>query len=113
MARHYPCDVPGCTRTRRRWQRLCDRCWSALPGDIRTGIKEAHQSGRKAQWRQERNRAAEFLARIPSSPSVRVEPFGRLRMNCRSSIDSRDTRARTTTPQQAYAAHQRLLSEHD
>lgn len=107
MARPHRCDVPGCTRTRRRWQRLCERCWAALPGDIRTAILESHKDGRKADWRRECRRAAEHMADAFSTSSVR-EACPRPRSGERS----RDTRP-LTTPQQAYAAQQRLLGEHD
>jgi hypothetical protein len=70
MARAHHCDVPGCTRLRKRWQRLCELCFAALPGDIRTGIIGAHQAGRKADWRRERRRAAEHLTNTPA-PLVR------------------------------------------
>jgi hypothetical protein len=36
--RRHRCDVPGCGRDRDRWQRLCIRCFRALPAQIRTGI---------------------------------------------------------------------------
>ena len=63
MARSYKCDVPGYTRTRLRWQRICDTCFAALPGDIRTGIMEHFRGRRYRQHRQECRRAKEFLAR--------------------------------------------------
>lgn len=90
MARAHLCDVPGCGRSRKRWQRLCERCFAALPGDIRTAIKNHHQAGRKADWRRERKRAAQHIAPIlnpTTKPGV--------------------------SPQQAYAAQARLLGEHD
>lgn len=95
MARPHPCDVPGCTHTRRRWQRLCEWCFAALPGDIRTAIREHKKAGRKAAWRAECKRAAEHLAPI-LNPTVRVER-------------SRNTAAE----REAYARQQRLLGEHD
>lgn len=60
--RNHLCDVPGCNAPRKRWQRLCDRCWCALPRDIRTGILEAHRQHRRADHRTECKRAAEHLA---------------------------------------------------
>jgi len=83
MARAHHCDVPGCTHLRKRWQRLCESCFSALPGDIRTGIIGAYQAGRKADWRRERRRAAEHIAattasRAPISPERAFEINQRL-----------------------------------
>lgn len=83
MARAHHCDVPGCTRLRKRWQRLCEKCFAALPGDIRTGIIGAHQAGRKADWRRERRRAAEHIAntaaaRPPITPERAFELNERL-----------------------------------
>ena len=62
MARTFKCDVPGCGNKRLRWQRLCDTCFAALPGDIRTGIKEHFQARRFPQHRHECRRAKEYLA---------------------------------------------------
>lgn len=91
MAKPHRCDVPGCTNTRRRWQRLCERCFGALPGDIRTGIIGAHQAGRKPEWRQQCKRAAQHLSHLlnGAAPAPRV------------------------SPQQAFADQQRLLGERD
>jgi len=91
MARPHKCDVPGCQHTRRRWQRVCERCFAALPGDIRTAIVEHYRAGRKAAWRTECKRAAEHMRDapnpIPTAPRI--------------------------TPQQAFADQQRLLGERD
>lgn len=63
MGRRNPvCDVPGCGMARKRWQRLCERCWCALPHDIRTGILEAWRQHRRAEHRRECKRAGEFFA---------------------------------------------------
>lgn len=35
------CDVIGCKNERRRHQRLCARCYAALPDWLRLGIIEA------------------------------------------------------------------------
>ena len=63
MARavRHRCDVPGCTRGRARWMRLCSICFDALPGDIRSGIIDAKRRGASAEWRQQCRRAAEHL----------------------------------------------------
>lgn len=89
MAKAHLCDVPGCNTTRKRWQRLCDRHYAALPGDIRTAIIEAHQAGRKGDWRRERRRAAQHLAATASTAP----------------------QAAAITPQRAFELNQRLLGE--
>ena len=62
MARNYVCDVPGCGRHRKRWQRICEHCFPRLPGDIRTAIIDAHRHGRRSDWRAACRRAGEFFA---------------------------------------------------
>ena len=89
MARAHLCDVPGCGRSRKRWQRLCERCFATLPGDIRTGIASAWRARRKADWRAERRRAAAHLADVLAAPRRRP----------------------VVSPQRAYELHQRLLGE--
>lgn len=70
-ARRHLCDVPGCGHTRARWQRLCQRCFTALPGDIRTGIIQAHKEGRKPDWRRWKRKAGDLLAgRTPALPAI-------------------------------------------
>ncbi len=69
-ARRHRCDVPGCGRTRLRWQRLCEVCWKALPGDIRTGLTEAFRQGRYADHRKEVRRAREFFADRDRQPAA-------------------------------------------
>lgn len=88
MARAHLCDVPGCGRSRKRWQRLCDRCFAALPGDLRTAIAEAHYAQDKPRWRAARRAAASALASV-------------------------EQRRATVTPQQAFENTRRLLGEHD
>lgn len=61
MARRHVCDVPGCGRDRARWQRICERCFGALPGDIRSGLIAAHQANRRADWRRQCKRAGEYM----------------------------------------------------
>jgi hypothetical protein len=60
--RRQICDVPGCEGSRLSWQRICDRCWRRLPGDIRTGITEAFRLRRYTDHRQHCRRAAEHIA---------------------------------------------------
>ena len=55
------CDVPHCGNTRKRWQRLCDRCFRRLPGEICVGLVEAKHEGRTSDWQMLRRRAAKFL----------------------------------------------------
>ena len=99
MARPHPCDVPGCTHTRRRWQRLCERCFAALPGDIRTAIREHRKAGRKAAWRAECKRAAEHLAHL-LTPSAHPDPV-------------EGSKGPRVTAQQAFEQQQRLLGQRD
>jgi len=61
MSRHHTCDVPGCGGDRTRWQRLCDRCFAKLPGDLRVAIKEAKHQRRHSDWNRARKEAAKFL----------------------------------------------------
>jgi len=89
MARAHLCDVPGCGRSRKRWQRLCERCFAALPGDIRTGIAASWRAGRKADWRAERRRAGHHLADVLAAPARRP----------------------SISPERAYELQQRLLGE--
>jgi len=62
--RHHRCDVPGCERPRKRWQRLCERCFSTLPRDIRAGILEAYQQRRFRDHRAACRRARDHFAEI-------------------------------------------------
>lgn len=93
MSRIHRCDVPGCTRTRASWQRLCTTCYAALPNDIRNRIIESRRHGRNPDWRAACKKAARHLAQIarPASPALRPR----------------------VTPQQAFANQQRLLGEQD
>jgi hypothetical protein len=72
MSRRHLCDTPGCGKERKRWQRLCSRCFFALPGDIRTGLVSAFKEHRMADWRQWKKRACEYLAtpRPPRRPPI-------------------------------------------
>lgn len=73
-ARRHICDVPGCGLDRKRWQRLCPRCFSALPRHIRAPLIAAYHAGRKSDWRSLRRAAAELLNNrtrpAPSYPSI-------------------------------------------
>lgn len=55
------CDVPGCLNKRRRFNRLCLRCETRLPAEIRVGIAEAHHQRRWNDHRLLGLRAAAFL----------------------------------------------------
>ncbi|WP_156370009.1 hypothetical protein [Novosphingobium sp. Leaf2] len=85
MPKAHLCDVPGCNTTRKRWQRLCEKHFAALPGDIRTGIIGAHAAGRKADHRRECRRAAAHLSAAAGQATV--------------------------TPERAFELSQRLLGE--
>jgi hypothetical protein len=79
MKRPPLCDVPGCANPRRRWQRLCECCWRALPGDIRSAILDAHHQRRRADHRRACRRAADHLAARPASPApIAIFPPPRL-----------------------------------
>jgi hypothetical protein len=93
MSRIHRCDVPGCTRTRASWQRLCTTCYAALPGDLRNRIIETRRHGRNPDWRAACKKAARFLAQLNRPP----------RLPARHRV----------TPQQSFAQQQRLLGEHD
>lgn len=90
MSRAHTCDVPGCNAAHERWQRLCNRCWRALPGDIRTGLTAAWRAGRKADWRTERRRAGSHMA---------------------EQLTHQQSKPTTVSPEHAYELHQRLLGE--
>lgn len=43
----FLCPVTGCGQTRRKWQAVCDGCWTLLPADRRAAIRSArHQKAR-------------------------------------------------------------------
>ncbi|MEG3089740.1 hypothetical protein [Sphingomonas sp. PB4P5] len=94
MAGGCTCDVPGCGLTRRRRQRLCERCYRALPGEICVGLTEAKHQRRDRDWRQLRKRAAEFLSLGDGATPAFT---GALR--------------HPVSPQQSYALNQRMLGE--
>lgn len=82
-ARCDACDAP-----RKRWQRLCETCFAALPRDLRYRLLDAWRCGRQREWRQARREARAHIAeRAAARPD--------------------------TSPEAAYARHQRLLGEKD
>lgn len=85
------CDTLGCPHTRKRWQRLCDRCFSRLPGEIKVGLVEAKHQRRDSDWRRLRVRAAEFMG---FDAANRPHPI-----------------LRSIPPEEAYARNARLLGE--
>lgn len=70
MKQQLRCDVPHCGQPRLRWQRLCDRCFRRLPGEIRVGIAEARHQHRDADWRRLRKEAAVFLGLADPTSSI-------------------------------------------
>lgn len=100
MPRAHLCDVPGCGRSRKRWQRLCDRCFPLLPGDIRTGLATAHRAQDKPRQRALRRQAGQFMAPLMIAAGLRFAA----RVN---------HGRKPTSPQQAFTNAQRLLGEHD
>ena len=89
MPRKHICDVPGCDHTRARWQRLCNRCFKALPGDIRDAITRCWKLNYKPEHRAACKRAGEHMrldqGEVPAPGHI--------------------------TPQDAYERQQRLLGE--
>lgn len=84
MANHV-CDVPGCGGSRLRRQRLCNRCFARLPGELRVGIIEAKRQRRLADWNALRKRAAAFfnLDREAPPPSPSISPQRAYEMQAR------------------------------
>ncbi|MCP3730402.1 hypothetical protein M9978_08170 [Sphingomonas sp. MG17] len=60
--RRHLCDTPGCGMDRKRWQRLCQRCFAALPPYIRVPLILAHKERRTKDWRVWKRKAGEALA---------------------------------------------------
>lgn len=83
--RKHICDVPGCTHTRQRWQRICDTCYPALPRDIRNNLIRAHVERRMADWRAWKRKAGEVFAarRDAQTPSTRWNPQAAFEMQAR------------------------------
>jgi hypothetical protein len=67
--RKHICDVPGCTRPRQRWQRICDTCYGQLPREVRNNLIRAHAERRTADWRSWKRKAGEIIdARAAEQP---------------------------------------------
>lgn len=96
MARRHICDVPGCGQPRRRWQRICERCFASLPGDIRTGLIDAFRTNRKPDWRQLKKRAGAYM-NFDATGQANPAPARR--------------HHRSTSPQEAYARTSQMLGE--
>ena len=101
MARNYVCDVPGCTRCRERWKRICDSCWPQLPAHIRHAITENHRIATRAS-----------AGSTAASEARKVH-----REACKAARDHLAHRAAPQahhhiSPEQAFANTARLLGEH-
>lgn len=74
--RQHICDVPGCSHTRQRWQRLCLVCYGELPREVRNNLIRAHAERRMADWRSWKRKAGEIIAarRGARAPSTRWTP---------------------------------------
>ena len=84
--RKHICDVPGCTHTRQRWQRICDSCYPALSREIRNNLIRAHAEHRMADWRAWKRKAGEaFAARRASQPTTTpwIDPQSAFEMQAR------------------------------
>jgi hypothetical protein len=84
--RQHVCDVPGCGRTRQRWQRICDHCYPALPRDVRNSLIRAHAERRTADWRAWKRKAGEvFAARRRDRPGqpTNISPQSAFEMQAR------------------------------
>lgn len=90
------CDVPNCTNTRARWQRLCERCYARLPRDISIGLKAAKAERRTGDWRRLRTEADDFMKL--ADPII-------------TTIDA--AAVQRITPQRAYHLQQQMLGERD
>ena len=93
------CDVIGCKNERRRHQRLCARCYAALPDWLRLGIIEAKRLRRGREWRHLRHEAADYLGTARATGGtvsiVTMPPCPR----------------NPITPERAYALTERMLGE--
>ncbi len=72
--RQHICDVPGCTHTRQRWQRLCLVCYGELPREVRNNLIRAHAEKRMADWRSWKRKAARSSP--PAAPRAHPQPDG-------------------------------------
>lgn len=94
------CDVAGCTRSRHRWQRVCERCFAVLPRRLCLTLIMAWRLGDKPAWRAIGREAGRILTDKLASESRR--------------LSARATRhAPRISAQQAFHNHQRLLGEQD
>lgn len=90
------CDVPNCTNTRHRWQRLCSRCFDRLPRHISLGLKAAKAERREGDWRRLRTEAGDFM-KLADPIIVAIDAAAVQRI----------------TPQRAYHLQQQMLGERD
>lgn len=63
MKRRHVCDVPGCTRERERWQRICTTCFHALSSDLRNALITAKRQKRHTDHRRHCKAAREQIDR--------------------------------------------------
>lgn len=99
MSKPHRCDVPGCGNSRRRWMRICETCFSALPRDIRSGIIDNYRIGKRTEWKRFCRLAAAQLNRPPAMLTV--------------SPPCQSWSRPAPTPEQAFERNQRLLGERD
>lgn len=71
MSRAHNCD--GCGDVRLTWKRLCDSCFKALPGPIRSRLINAHRRGDMRTWRHACTAARAHL-RTPAAPAPSTSP---------------------------------------
>lgn len=83
--RQHICDVPGCTHSRQRWQRLCLFCYGELPREVRNNLIRAHAEKRMADWRSWKRKAAEIIAarRAARNHPTRFTPQSAFEMQAR------------------------------
>ena len=98
MAKHC-CDVDGCSRTRARWQRICERCYAFLPRRTSLALVAAYRAGDRPTWRARSKEAGQLLTNHLAVKTRRMP--GRIRPPPH------------VTAQQAFANTQRLLGEQD
>lgn len=81
--RQHICDVPGCTHTRQRWQRICITCYPALPREIRNNLIRAHAERRMADWRAWKRKAGEVFAARRRDRPTSISPQSAFAMQAR------------------------------
>lgn len=94
------CDVAGCTRTRQRWQRVCERCFALLPRRACLSLIMAYRLGDKPAWRALKRETGNVLA-------------GKIAAENRRLPNRAVRHAPRISAQQAFHNHQRLLGEQD